>query len=189
MLCILAKAPKQLLVQEQTKLRVEHCTRTGEYVDTDPTNISAGAVIVLTERIMLNALSTYQHRVQAKPKVKGWAPVDVKKALLQGVESYFPLHDEAFCHDFLVRAEKQQSVVGFFKPFYQRSSKSSTSGGESTTAGGDGDAGGAAGAAAAAGVGKLGDKSDSDENQKLLLYAELCYHFGEEVGCYFAFYR
>ena len=61
--------------------------------------------------------------------------MDVKKALLQGVESYFPLHDEAFCHDFLVRAEKQQSVVGFFKPFCQRSSKSSTSGGESTTAG------------------------------------------------------
>ena len=57
-LCILAKAPKQLLVQEQTKLRVEHCTRTGEHVDIDHTSISAGAAIVLTERIMLNALST-----------------------------------------------------------------------------------------------------------------------------------
>jgi hypothetical protein len=106
-LCILVKAPQEVLLHEWKRLSVEHFIRAGVYKDMPKKaeTIAAGAQIVLLDRILDKVLNIYGVGGQHKSTIPGWNPVSVSKQLIEGVETYFPLHDEHFNKQFLQKVD------------------------------------------------------------------------------------
>jgi hypothetical protein len=85
---------------------VEHFIRTGEANEkTVPptTTIDGGAQIVLLDRILERALSEFRFGSRDRSTIPGWNPVSMSKSMIDGVETYFPLHDEHFNTVFLAK--------------------------------------------------------------------------------------
>ena len=169
-LCILVKAPEETLQHEWHRLSVEHFIRTGERVEDDDMpidTVDAGAEIILLHRILEKVLNEYIVRGRDTSTVPGWNPVAISKRMIDGVETYFPLHDEHFCETFLAKIHKTMQLMPHLKRSLCTCFKQVADDDDSAH-----------------------DDDDDDDDERGLqssFYGEVSHHFGEEIGAYFAF--